>query len=261
MRRRMMMGEVGKHKYDNYLTVRALEDDFTLSFSNDIEYCIHSDGVWKTLTADNATPPIDVGDAISFRAAFKPTSFNAGCGSFTITQACNLEGNCMSLLFGDNAEGETDLSSFTTGVFGYLFSSCTGIRNVDSDFLPATVISRYCYVMMFAACSNLISGPDLPAEVLASNCYYGMFRECISLVKAPVLPAKSLVSSCYNYLFYKCSSLNYIKAMFTTYPTYSYTNYWVLAVASSGIFVKGKDATWNVTGIYGVPTGWTVITE
>ncbi len=41
-----------------------------------------------------------------------------------------------------------------------------------------------------------------------------------------------------------------------------YANYclydWVSGVASSGTFVKNKDATWNVVGVDGVPEGWTV---
>ena len=61
-------------------------------------------------------------------------------------------------------------------------------------------------------------------------------------------------------MFYGCSKLNYIKAMFTTKPTTSYTNSWVNGVASSGTFVKNSSATWSVTGTSGVPSGWTVQT-
>ena len=35
---------------------------------------------------------------------------------------------------------------------------------------------------------------------------------------------------------------------------------WVSGVASSGTFVKSKDATWSVTGNSGIPSGWTVET-
>lgn len=256
-----MMGEVGKHKYDNYLTVRALEDNFTLSFSNVIEYCIHSDNSWVSLSANSSTPAIRKGDAISFRATFYPTSFTVGCGSFSITKACNLEGNCMSLLFGDDAEGKTDISTFTTGVFGSLFKNCTGIRSVSKNFLPAATIVRYCYLDMFNSCTNMTTAPDLPAGVLFNDCYYGTFRNCVSLVDAPDLPAVSLVSNCYNYMFYMCSSLNYIKALFTTTPSYSYTRYWLTGTASSGTFVKSKDATWTLVGDHGIPKNWTIITE
>ena len=70
-----------------------------------------------------------------------------------------------------------------------------------------------------------------------------------------------LADSCYEYMFYGCSSLNYIKAMFKTTPSSSYTSSWVSGVASSGTFVKNAAATWNVTGTSGIPSGWTVVTE
>ena len=36
---------------------------------------------------------------------------------------------------------------------------------------------------------------------------------------------------------------------------------WVTGVASTGTFVKHKDATWNIVGNSGVPEGWEVIYE
>jgi len=61
-------------------------------------------------------------------------------------------------------------------------------------------------------------------------------------------------------MFYGCTKLNYIKAMFTTTPSDTYTSYWVRSVASSGTFVKNSAATWDVTGTSGIPSGWTVET-
>ena len=52
--------------------------------------------------------------------------------------------------------------------------------------------------------------------------------------------------------------MNYIKALFTTTPSSFYTSNWMSGVASTGTFVKSKDATWDVTGVNGVPEGWTV---
>jgi hypothetical protein len=59
-------------------------------------------------------------------------------------------------------------------------------------------------------------------------------------------------------MFQGCTSLNYIKAMFTTTPSTTYTNNWVQGVASTGTFVKNSAATWDVRGTSGIPTGWTV---
>jgi hypothetical protein len=117
---------------------------------------------------------------------------------------------------------------------------------------------------MFAGCTNLTTAPELPATTLATGCYYSMFNGCSSLTAAPVLPATVLVKECYRNMFYGCANLNYIKAMFTTDPSSSYPNYytydWVNGVASSGTFVKNSAATWNATGIHGIPSGWTVQT-
>ena len=88
-----------------------------------------------------------------------------------------------------------------------------------------------------------------------------MFRDCTSLTTAPELPATTLANNCYQEMFRGCTKLNYIKAMFTTTPSTTYTSYWVSGVASSGTFVKNSAATWNVAGISAIPTGWTVVTE
>jgi hypothetical protein len=37
-------------------------------------------------------------------------------------------------------------------------------------------------------------------------------------------------------------------------------NNWVSNVSATGTFVKSKDATWSVTGVSGIPEGWTVET-
>ena len=87
-----------------------------------------------------------------------------------------------------------------------------------------------------------------------------MFNGCTSLITAPELPAITLVDYCYNGMFQNCTNLNYIKAMFTTTPSTSYTNNWVSGVASSGTFVKNSAAEWDVRGTSGIPTGWTVQT-
>jgi hypothetical protein len=69
-----------------------------------------------------------------------------------------------------------------------------------------------------------------------------------------------LVQNCYREMFNGCTSLNYIKAMFTTTPSTTYTKSWVDGVAANGTFVKNSAAQWDVSGINGIPTGWTVQT-
>ena len=136
-----------------------------------------------------------------------------------------------------------------------------GCSNMTSTpELPATTLTNNCYAFMFNSCTSITTAPELPATTLTNNCYESMFNTCSSLTTAPVLPATTLVSDCYKNMFYGCSHLNYIKAMFTSYPSTSYTRDWVSGVAASGTFVKNSSASWNVTGNNGIPSGWTVQT-
>ena len=144
----------------------------------------------------------------------------------------------------------------------YMFNGCTSL--VTAPALPATTLASSCYDHMFQNCTSLTTAPELPATTLAGSCYRYMFQNCTSLTSAPELPATTLANYCYYYMFKGCTSLNYIKAMFTTTPSGSSPNYytqnWVSGVASSGTFVKNSAATWNVSGVNGIPTGWTVET-
>lgn len=153
---------------DNYLTIEALEDGLTASLSaNACEYCVDGNGVWKSLSADTATEAINIGQTLSFRGS--PKVIN-GIGTFTISKKCNLLGNCMSMLFGDNAANNYSLGNMIRA-FYRLFYNCTNIVNVSKDFLPATTLASYCYNYMFYGCTNLQTAPELPATVL-TNCQY-----------------------------------------------------------------------------------------
>ena len=120
---------------------------------------------------------------------------------------------------------------------------------------------------MFQGCTNLVNIPSiLPATTLVKSCYDCMFKDCKNITTAPELPAETAVENCYNQMFYSCSKLNYIKCLAKNVPaegewiSTDYTGSWVNGVASTGTFVKNKDATWT-TGESGIPTGWTVVTE
>lgn len=136
-----------------------------------------------------------------------------------------------------------------------MFGDCTGLVNVPA--LPATTLTAFCYSEMFNGCTSLAKAPELPATTLGNSCYARMFYNCTSLTKAPELPAITLGTSCYYYMFYNCTKLNYVKALFTTTPSNSYTNNWLYNVASTGTFIKNKNATWTDVGTYAVPIGWT----
>ncbi len=143
--------------------------------------------------------------------------------------------------------------------YAEMFNGCTSLTSAPN--LPVTTLANSCYQQMFQDCTGLISAPTLPATTLKLQCYSGMFQGCTSFTSAPALPAITLVAGCYENMFKDCSSLNYIKAMFTTTPTTLYTSNWVNGVAATGTFVKNASADWNVTGVNGVPSGWTIQTE
>jgi hypothetical protein len=152
-------------------------------------------------------------------------------------------------------------TTLASNCYNSMFRGCTSL--VAAPVLPATTLASNCYKLMFRGCTSLVAAPVLPATTLASSCYDSMFRGCTSLVAAPVLPATTLEVGCYSSMFYGCTSLNCITAMFITVPTAplsSYTFNWVSGVSSTGTFVKNAAATWDVTGVNGIPDGWTVET-
>ena len=139
-----------------------------------------------------------------------------------------------------------------------MFWNCTAL--LEAPYLPATTLAHSCYRQMFAGCTNLWKAPVLPATTLAEDCYVFMFYNCLALETAPDLPAQVLAPGCYASMFNNCSNLNSIKMMATNINQPNCLNNWVSGVSSTGTFVKNAAATWNVTGVNGIPEGWTVQT-
>ena len=180
-----------------------------------------------------ATPSINIGQKISFKITNPTISSTEGISKFVVDKAFNVEGNIMSLLYGDNFEGQIDLSgkdkvfyklfnncttlkstenlilpatTLASHCYSYMFEGCTGLTTVPK-ILPATTLATYCYSWMFYGCTSLISTPQLPATTLVDYCYSRMFSNCTSLTTAPQLPATTLVSNCYPNMFYGCTNL------------------------------------------------------
>ena len=210
---------------DNYLTIEALEDGLTASLSyNACEYCVDGDGDWKSLAAGTATESINSGQTLSFRGNLTPIEYK-GIGTFTISKKCNLKGNCMSMLFGDNAADNYSLEG-KDYAFYKLFCDCKNIITVSNDFIPATTLEDSCYCYMFRNCSYLTTAPELPATTLADKCYDHMFSSCTSLTTAPtVLPATTLANSCYCGMFDNCKKITTAPELpATTLATSCYSN-------------------------------------
>ena len=256
-RRRLMSIQKKKEEvpfYERYLTMEALEDELSVTFDAECEYCVDGDGNWKVLPAYGFVY-INKGQFLCFRGNLIPSDY--GIGTFETFEKFNLKGNVMSMLFGDYGKENSSLAGYDYA-FSYLFSSCRKLQSVSPDFLPATTLSKGCYSGMFFGCNSLKDAPNLPATTLVEECYKYMFRECSQLASQITLPAEHLKPYCYTGMFYNCRLIDYIKALFVDVPSSDYTEGWVSNVSPSGTFVKNSNATWNVVGINGVPEGWTV---
>lgn len=177
--------------------------------------------------------------------------------STTLAQECytSMFMGCKSLI----AAPKLPATTLKYYCYAYMFSLCYSLTIAPE--LPATILATSCYDSMFYYCKSLTTAPSLPATTLVDYCYHQMFYCCQNLVTAPELPATNLVSNCYDSMFYNCTKLNYLKALFTTTPSIAYTQSWVSGVAATGTFVKNSAATWETTGVNGIPEGWTVVTD
>ena len=246
--------------------------------------------VWNNIIVDNTeqiiTIPISLNEKIYIKGVGNATgTTNNNSRNTTINATCNIEvfGNIMSLLYEDNFENQTSLSSVYA--FASLFSSNTHLIKANNLILPATTLSNNCYRCMFQYCSELRKPPTiLPATILTMGCYQQMFegcstleipttisatstqssccsmmfKDCVNLTSAPELLASTLTSSCYLSMFKGCTSLRYIKMLGVTVASLSLTT-WVVGVAVDGIFIKHPNASLP-SGTSGIPEGWTVQT-
>lgn len=166
-----------------------------------------NDGDWTALPT-GSTINVSAGDKVRFKGN-NPTysntfNKNAGCTFSGSTAFFNLYGNIMSLIYGDDFEGKTSISSECQ--FKNMFFA-TSVVNAENLVLVKGTIQKYSYAQMFLNCASLITAPQLPSTTLAENCYSNMFSGCSSLTVAPELPAANLAKYCYSYMFKGCTSL------------------------------------------------------
>ena len=247
------------HDYSqDYFTIVAKESgDITLYISSypdsnyddqvfDVQYSLDNGSNWESVDVWNddgvwtAMIPVESGDTLLFKCdmvsgvnknmeyqTYKPFEM-------PYSPAIDVQGNIMSLIYGDNFTGQTSL----------LYGQYDITFNFNSLFYGNNIENA----------ENLI----LPATDLSEHCYNSMFRDCTSLTTAPsVLPATTLSDSCYYYMFNGCSNLNYIKMLATDISASDCLTDWVQGVAATGTFVKNANAT-IPTGNSGIPSGWTV---
>ena len=253
------------HDYSrDYLTLQILTDGTVAwnsigsGMSKTIEYSLN-DGTWTSITASSSTTiNVLAGDTVRLRGTNSTyardksnySGFEGGTATF------NVEGNAMSLVYGDNFINQYTLSS------NYTFCSMFKLSNVISAenlILPATALSQYAYRAMFSNAYSLNAAPALPATTLNTGVYYYMFENC-AFSTAPELLAPTLVNSCYFCMFIGCNNLNYIKCLATSISTTNCTQNWVKDTASQGTFVQADGTSWS-RGVNGIPTNWTAVVD
>ena len=202
---------IDKSDYSNrYLSFVAKEDG-TFKFSgNSINYSLDDGSTWIELASETNTPTVNNGDRIMWKGNLTPPPSSGigdidGIGIFSSSGKFDVEGNVMSLLYGDGFEGKVTLSDDYE--FSMLFKGCTHLENARRMSLPATTLTKCCYRSMFEGCTSLTTVPKLQATTLSIACYTYMFKGCTSLTKAPNLLAETLTSECYLGMFSGCTSL------------------------------------------------------
>ncbi len=255
------------HDYSqDYLTFDVLTDG-TIKWNSlgsgqakTIEYS-KNNGAWTSITASTATTiSVVTGDKVRFRgtnttyAGSKSnySGFEGGTANF------NIEGNIMSLVYGDNFANNSTLPN-STYAFCSIFKK-SNVVSAENLILPATTLTQYCYRAMFSFATLLTKAPALPATTLAKGCYWYMFEQT-AISTAPDLNATTLVAEAYGNMFNGCANLNYIKCLATTgFTTTNVLQSWVNGVSATGTFVKDEDTTWSV-GVSGIPIGWVIVDE
>lgn len=201
----------------------------TSAFTSTISYSKDNGTTWTSITSStgNTAPsiPVNGGDIVLFKGNNLTYSLDSlyylDHAYFKSNFYYSIEGNILSLVYGDTYSGQTELPQESGFTFSGLFIDNTGLTSASGLSLPATTLSKGCYSFMFQGCTNLTSIPELPATTLAESCYYGMFNYCSSLTTPPTLPATTLEKRCYAYMFGNCSSLTSAPALPVTALTES----------------------------------------
>jgi len=195
---------------DEYLTFIALENG-TLRVPKFVQYSLDNGETWSESVMEEEVTELAIATGDKIMCKFEVTQEMIEQADYPITflnfrssGRVNVQGNIMSMLYGDNFVGQTTLINNLT--LGNVFRRCK-VVSAENLVLPATTLTDRCYAQMFMECEYLTTAPELPATTLADSCYTYMFNGCTSLTVAPKLPAITLVNDCYDSMFNGCTSL------------------------------------------------------
>lgn len=211
-----------------------------------ISYSINN-GNWIEITSDySAAAPsfnVNAGDKVRIKGnnnrycatgstsgATQRNYYNAFRGD-TIAKY-NVEGNIMSLIYGDNFIGNNEFPDTLGWNFKSLFEECKNVLSAKNLILPPTILYQSSFRALFSN-STLTEAPDLLAPTLGI--------------------------ACYSY-FFQNTGIDYVKCMATDISASACLYNWMNGISGSGTFVKKTGVTYP-SGNSGIPTGWAVIDE
>lgn len=282
------------HDYSlDYFTITSLEDANTITFSSyyssnveNLQYSLDGN-TWNSYPSGGIT--INTDDKVLLRGTNMSVNTTtgqqtSGIGNILASKTINVEGNIMSLIYGElfvNATTiqEVQFASLFKGTSSSNYNKIVSAANlvlpsmtltkkcydhmfcdnrllIEAPELPALTLTESCYDCMFQN-TGLTTTPPLPATSLAYCCYGGMFQQCSKLTSA-FLPATTLVNNCYQYMFYSSHKLNEITCLGKNPGSNNLG--WCIGVSSTGTFYKDKDTDWSGVSSYsgGIPDGWEV---
>lgn len=121
-------------------------------------------------------------------------------------------------------------------------------------------INSYSFRQCFSGCTSLAAPPNLNFSGNGIESMAGMFENCTNLEWAPPIVTDDMSpggTGMMNQMFFSCTGLSRICAYFNTTPGTNWTSRWVYGVLNHPSQFC-KSGNWNVVGIDGIPTGWTV---
>lgn len=203
-----------------YFTISLRESTavaFCGSTNNSLSYSIDDGATWTPLAHGVFTPKFNAGQKIMWKGYCVPEGPTnpqgtepegiIGIGVFYAgVKKADVEGNVMSLLFGDDFIGKTDLTGYDWAFAHLLAGINLDVINANNLVLPATTLSTGCYYWMFGGSYNLVSMPELPATTLAPYCYAYMYKYILdgdgfTSIPAGYLQATTLAPYCYCGMF------------------------------------------------------------
>ena len=134
------------------ITFRPLFDDGSPSY-----YSLNGND-WFEIT-EGVELSLSASDNVMFKGVGSKIAADCDGTFFTVSSTFNVKGNIMSLLYGDNFYGQTDLTG-KDYAFGFLFYNCTTLVSANELVLPATTLTYDCYNGMFRDCTSLVNAPE-----------------------------------------------------------------------------------------------------